>query len=194
MAVSRPRTLLAAFALALGLALAETARADAPAPVVVAEDEPALLAKAAYLSDRNALMTVLATWGTVNVVAGSGVLATATDDFARGFGIQAISWGAVNAIIAGISLAQSPSIAREREPEREWLRRRRFMRDAFWVNFALDVAYVTAGSIMWAAAMSRDPASRDRMVGGTGAGIAVQGAALFVFDALGALLSDSRLP
>lgn len=196
---------LALPALALGLALAGAAQADAadpaaaPAerpPVVLAEGlgAPARLAKSEYLADRNTLMTVLGAWGAVNIAGGSGMLATTGDDFVRGFGIQAITWGAVNAIIAGVSLAQSPSIAREVRSREDWLHRRHFLRDVFWVNFALDVVYITAGSIMWAAAMSQDAASRDRMVGGTGAGIAFQGAFLLLFDGLGAFVSNSRLP
>jgi hypothetical protein len=191
------RRALAGAALVLGLSLAGGARAEGERPPVVvvdSADAPARLAKSEYLSDRNALMAVLATWGAVNIGAGAGMLATTGDDFVRGFGIQAVAWGAVNAIIAGISLGQSPWIAREQHPREDWLHRRKFLRDVFWVNFALDVAYITAGSIMWAAAMSQDPASRDRLVGGTGAGIAVQGAALFLFDGVGAFVSNSRLP
>ena len=109
--------------------------------------------------------------------------------FARGFGVQAIAWGLINAAIAqgGQWLA---SRRRGDRPEsenddREAGRLRRLL----LVNTALDVLYVTGGLILALTLGAEDPGWK-----GHGWGIVVQGAFLFFFDLIHALMVPHGLP
>jgi carboxylesterase len=105
--------------------------------------------------------------------------------FLRGFGIQAIAWGLIDAAIAhgGQWLADTRRGDRpaSENDEREAGKLRRLL----LVNVVLDVFYVTAGLILARALGAQDPGWK-----GHGWGIVAQGVFLFVFD----LIHAQRVP
>jgi hypothetical protein len=100
--------------------------------------------------------------------------------FWRGFGLQALSWGAVDAIIAGVGrrsmlkrraeLANPADLASMRS---EMLKLRRLL----WLNTFLDVLYIGGGLRLNVTRGRHKPAWR-----GHGWGIVTQGIFLFLFD------------
>lgn len=118
-------------------------------------------------------MTVLAGWALGSVSAGA-VMVTSDDRQLRYAGVQNLAWGAVDGAIAGVALARA-------KPPEDPARERARLSRLFWINAALDIAYVTAGVVMMAA-------SSDDAWKGTGASIAAQGGFLFAFDTSGALI------
>jgi hypothetical protein len=139
-------------------------------------------------------------WGAVNVAQGLGVAipaltASTVDERAASYGVWTASWGAVNLALAIPWVARLP---RERarterwsrlsssELARELERARDDARSAgsfFALNTGLDVAYITAGSLLWY--MGERPESRSASLSGAGIAVLVQGAALLAFDAWG---------
>jgi esterase/lipase len=117
----------------------------------------------------------LLAWATLSVAVGLPLLALG-DAFWRGFGLQALAWGAIDGLIgyAGRRHARridvGPAAAADRRAEA------RFVRRLLWANAGLDVLYVAGGALLWAGAGS------DAWLAGTGAGIVVQGLFLLVFD------------
>jgi carboxylesterase len=128
---------------------------------------------------QDALTRRLLLWGTVSGAAGV-VLLIPGDAFWRGFGLQALAWGAIDAAIALLggraarkrqaTVAPGPETA-----QREGGRLRRLL----WINTGLDVLYVLAGLGLVYTQGVRNPA-----LAGTGWGIVVQGGFLFLFDLL----------
>lgn len=124
-------------------------------------------------------LSVLLGYGGASMAAGGGLLAV-DDSFARGLAIQQLAWGAINATIAGVGLLQLSRESKRDEPAAHWRKQRVRLRRILWVNAALDVLYVAAGLTVLSMAESR----RNQ---GTGAGIAIQGTGLLVFDTSAAL-------
>ncbi len=115
-------------------------------------------------------------WGAFSILAGIAFLLKGMD-FWRGFGIQALAWGLVDAIIAGFGLRGSlPKLftpvdldAADREAKK--------LRRILWVNTWLDVVYIAVGTAVY---LTRGQS--DAFFAGTGIGIIVQGGFLLVFD------------
>jgi hypothetical protein len=104
------------------------------------------------------------------------------------FGIQALAWGAVDALIALVGLwATQRRRAQLADPAapRRLAQEERTLRRLLWINTGLDVLYVAAGL-----AISLTLGSTDRRWQGHGWGIMVQGAFLFIFD----LVHAQRVP
>jgi len=96
------------------------------------------------------------------------------------FGRQTLAWGAVDGVIAGIG-----ALSRRRRGvlnEREVLGKARSLRNLLLANAVADVAYVTAGAVIWMRA--RNGATTVRLTGGDGLAILVQGGFLLVLDAV----------
>ena len=94
-----------------------------------------------------------------------------------------MGWGVIDALIAAFGLRGARTKADTPDahtPERQ-TRERTTLRRILWINFGLDVGYITGG-----AALTQD--KHDRFLRGVGWGIVVQGSFLFVFDLLHALL------
>lgn len=144
----------------------------------------------------------LLTWGAVNVVEGAGFLlptglsAPAQDrDRMLGYGASTMAWGAVNLALAipwVVRLGREQGrLARietldDRAIEREIERARDEARSGaafFALNTGLDVAYLTAGSLMLY--MGERAETRNAMLSGIGISVLVQGAALLAYDAWG---------
>lgn len=137
----------------------------------------------------DALSRRLLLWSALSVAAGA-VLMLSGDAFWRGFGLQALVWGVIDAAIAFFGRRSSekrrlatlggPSIV-EREA--------RNLRRLLWINTALDVLYVAAGFVLIYTIGRDDPFAR-----GNGWGIVVQGAFLFFFDLFHALAVPKEPP
>lgn len=100
--------------------------------------------------------------------------------FRRGFGAQAVGWGAIDALIAGIGLAGQRRERNAAAGEGELAARK--LRRLLWINAVLDVGYVAGGVWLARSKGGDDPGRR-----GQGWGIVMQGAFLFWFDLYHAL-------
>jgi hypothetical protein len=119
-------------------------------------------------------------WSVLSM-AGGALLWRRGTPFWRGFGIQALAWGAIDALIAAAGLAgQRPS--HDPSPAYDAPREARKLRRLLWFNAALDVGYMAGGAWLARTKGSANPAWR-----GHGWGIVLQGAFLFWFDLYHAL-------
>lgn len=121
-------------------------------------------------------------WSALSIAAGIGLLIFG-DPFWRGFGLQALVWGAIDAAIA---LFGQRAAARRRAggphgPE-ALAREARNLRRLLWINTGLDVLYVAGGIVLLYTLAVQNP-----FAAGNGWGIIVQGGFLFFFDLLHAL-------
>ena len=115
-------------------------------------------------------------WSAISVLIG-GVLLLVGTPFWRGFGVQAMLWGAIDAAIAAFGLRnttrQRAAVHDAASIEREARKLQRLL----WINTGLDVLYI-GGGILLALTAGRE----DLFLRGTGWGIVVQGGFLFLFD------------
>lgn len=114
-------------------------------------------------------------WAVVSVVVGAALWAWGAP-FWRGVGIQAASWGAVDAAIALYGLWRARRRRRGDTPEAAQ-REGRALRRLLLVNTGLDVLYIVAGLIVVLALAHGRPLWQ-----GHGWGVVLQGAFLFFFD------------
>ncbi len=141
-----------------------------------------------------ALSARLMQWANFSI--GGGVNAIRREDpFWKAFGAQCVGWGAINAGLAWFGLRRSrqkSADATEHTPERQTSERQSLAR-LLWINTGLDVIYVIGGLIL--AGAGRDAETdHARLRRGSGWGIVLQGAILFLFDLLHALrLSDIEM-
>lgn len=117
----------------------------------------------------------LLTWSVLSLLSGLYLWFTA-NEFGRGFGIQAILWGAVDAAIAVVGVRTAARRKSTADPMKEAL----FIRKVLWVNFGLDVLYILGG--FWVI-----QSYTELFWQGTGWGIVLQGTFLFFFDLIHAL-------
>ncbi|MEO1666369.1 MAG: hypothetical protein AAFU54_17165 [Chloroflexota bacterium] len=128
-------------------------------------------------------------WAVGNVIVGMW-LQQRRSKFLRGMGMQSISWGAINAMIAvggsGFSLLRWRSKENPLDEEIVQKEHRNLFR-ALWINAILDVFYVAGGVML---ALTRG--TRDRLMSGSGWGIVIQGTFLFVFDVIHAIVMSAE--
>ncbi len=110
---------------------------------------------------------------------GAGLALLAGGPFWRGFGLQAISWGAIDAVIAlaGLGLAGRRASLPDPDGPETVARETRNLTRLLWINTGLDVFYVLGGLVL-----ARTKGAADRGWRGHGWGIVVQGGFLFLFD------------
>jgi hypothetical protein len=126
------------------------------------------------------VLGILLAWGAGSILI-TPLALFRRDPFWRQFGVQAFTWGAIDAALAvfGRRSAARKAAQHERgelsaaDARREAAKFRRIL----LVNAGLDVLYIASG--LWTARRFRD--RRDRQ--GLGIGIAVQGVFLLVYDA-----------
>lgn len=131
-------------------------------------------------------------WSALSIAAGIGLLAFG-DPFWRGFGLQALVWGAIDAAIAFFG-QRSAARRRTKGPHgpEALAREARNLRRLLWVNTGLDVLYVAGGIVLLYTMAAQNP-----FAGGNGWGIIVQGGFLFLFDLLHAVAvphKEAELP
>jgi hypothetical protein len=122
----------------------------------------------------------LMAWSVMSMLGGS-LLWRWGSPFGRGFGIQALVWGAIDALIAAAGLLSQRPTGTALTPhtgERQATKLRRLL----WFNTLLDVGYVLGG--LW---LARTKGKTDAYWRGHGWGIVVQGKFLFWFDLYHAL-------
>lgn len=90
--------------------------------------------------------------------------------FAAGVGVQAIAWGVIDAVIAGLGLRGSNRGSADAD-----LRRARLTK-LLGINTLLDILYISAGVALWLIFPG------NRFISGNGFGVIIQGAFLFGFD------------
>ena len=117
----------------------------------------------------------LLVWSILSLLSGLYIW-FATNEFGRGFGIQLVAWGAVDAAIAFVGARTAARRKSTADPQNEAL----FIRKVLWINFGLDVFYILGG--FWVI-----QAYSESFWQGTGWGIVLQGAFLFLFDLIHAL-------
>ena len=117
----------------------------------------------------------LLSWGGLSILAGAAWL-LGTEPTWRGFGLQALAWGAIDALIAAFGLRGLESKLTAPLDLAEAARRAGWLRHVLMVNAGLDVLYILGGA--W---LSANP---DPYNAGMGWGILVQGAFLLLFDSL----------
>jgi len=132
-------------------------------------------------------------WGLASTVAG-GVLGIALRDEPEwfSFGLTTAAFGAIDAGLAvgmlDLAGSRRAAIARDRlgdltDPEailEASITRQRTSGQVFAFNLGLDVAYITAGLLMFFLGRAREPA--EGLLVGSGIGMISQGAFLFGFD------------
>lgn len=117
----------------------------------------------------------LLVWSILSLLSGLYIW-FATNEFGRGFGIQLAAWGAVDAVIAIVGAGTAARRKSTADPKKEAL----FIRKVLWINFGLDVLYILGG--FWVIQTYSESFWQ-----GTGWGIVLQGAFLFLFDLIHAL-------
>ena len=122
-------------------------------------------------------MALTTAWGLASVGWGASQLAGQPDPWQRGFAIQQVAWGAID---AGIGLWAWQDFERRRTTGED-LALKPWLHDLYVVNAALDLGYMAVGA--WLLAQP-DEAAR-----GHGAGLLVQGGWLALFDGANALLT-----
>lgn len=142
-----------------------------------------------FAYQRRALRPLLA-WGVGSTIAGTLLLPFA--GFWRQFGLQAASWGSIDAVLAIAgrrrALLKAEELATHAiEPEAAQREAAQFRR-VLLVNAGLDLLYIAAGLFT----ARRFRARPDRV--GLGVGIAVQGLFLLLFDTLLARDVEQRFP
>jgi hypothetical protein len=158
------------------------------------------------LEGRDARQTsgiVLLSWGAASAIGGGLGAVFARDDEAwLAAGIAAASFGLVNALLAlplldftgakRRALLQLPA-ADERTLQR--LREEQLVAELesgqfYAINFGLDVAYITAGALLFV--IGRQAASEPKWAQGAGLSVIVQGAFLLAFDLVSWLAANRR--
>jgi len=129
-------------------------------------------------------------WSVASIVLGGWLMRKDNAD-QRGFGQQAAAWGVIDAAIAlgGWFGSQRRSRAADAGSAEVQAKETRSLRRLLWINTGLDVLYMLGG-FLWA--RRADPQKRGWA--GHGWGVVVQGAFLFVFDLVHALLLKDRQP
>jgi hypothetical protein len=166
--------------LRLALALCLTAGRSLAAAPPDATTPEAGVARDAFISDRRGLMTVLAGWSLGSAATGTAMW-TSSEPLVRYAGIQNVAWGIIDGAIAGYALYTAGQDAHADEPLTHWTSERASLRRIFWINVALDLAYLSAGAALVGLG------TRDS-VRGSGAGVLAQGGFLLAFDTVGALV------
>jgi hypothetical protein len=131
-------------------------------------------------------MATLLGWGLVNTVAGvAGRLAT-DDRRMRGFWEMNAGWGLVNTALAALSLAGDHADPETHASLGASLEAAHDLSVIFWVNTGLDVAWMAIGGWLW----DRGHLKGDARTVGFGQSMVLQGAFLFGFDLVMALLEQ----
>jgi len=130
-------------------------------------------------------MPVLLGWAVASMAVG-GAWALSGRKWLRGFGLQFLAWGLIDGLIALFGLRSAQVNAQKYESGEtgaaEMEKQARNFEKVVWVNAGLDVVYVVFG--VWLTSRNE----KNELRHGTGWGIAVQGAFLFVWDVVLALL------
>jgi carboxylesterase len=124
----------------------------------------------------NLLTRRLILWAASSILAGLFLIVFG-NPFWQAFGVQAVAWGGIDALIGWFGLRKAkqnvgkPATNQKEEQESKKLRR------TLWINSALDVLYIVGGISIVLFLGSRAEFWR-----GTGWGVILQGTFLYIFD------------
>ncbi|MGB9597187.1 MAG: DUF6992 family protein [Candidatus Poribacteria bacterium] len=119
-------------------------------------------------------------WSGSSIVSGS-ILVFLENQFLKGFGIQAIIWGIIDAFIALIGKYNIRKKSSSLTSSEQLVKEAGKLRRVLLINTFLDIFYVAFGAVLAFV-------SKDLFWQGNGIGIVVQGAFLFFFDLIHKLL------
>lgn len=140
----------------------------------------------AYFENQRTMTAVLIGWAVGSITTG-WLWMGRTSKVLRGVGSQFVVWGAIDAVLGIIGLRNTQKDAANYYSKmlsvEEINRKAHGLRRLLWFNFGLDIIYMIVGR-----RMMRNENDLQR---GAGIGVFVQGAFLFVFDAL---FADSIKP
>ena len=122
------------------------------------------------------LLRRLVLWAVLSMLVGVGLIIFG-DPFWQGFGIQALAWGAVDGIIVWFGWQRVKNNLGVDASDQINTREARRIRKILWINTALDVLYIASGAVIIFTLGSTSAFWR-----GTGWGIIIQAAFLFIFD------------
>jgi hypothetical protein len=116
---------------------------------------------------------ILWRWGLVSVVVGA-VLTVLRNPLFRNLGIQSLTWGAIDALLA--FFGRRDALSKINSDLADPTEAARKLRTILLVNAALDVGYLATGTAMTITGTER-PARR-----GSGLGVIIQGLFLLIYD------------
>jgi carboxylesterase len=139
---------------------------------------------------RDMLSRRLLLWSALSIAAGALLVAFGASPWWRGFGLQALIWGGIDAAIAlfGQRSSWKRQAAGPHGPGALELEARK-LRCLLWINAGLDVLYVTGGAVLL-----RTLGMQSDFAAGNGWGIIVQAGFLFIFDLLHAITVPRSQP
>jgi hypothetical protein len=118
-------------------------------------------------------------WSLLSMIVGGFLSGRRQSPDQRGFGQQALGWGAIDALIALVGWAMARKRTADPSAQTEEAKRKetRNLRRLLWINSGLDLLYIAGGWLL-----TRRADSSGRGWRGHGWGIVVQGAFLLLFD------------
>ncbi|MBC8042868.1 MAG: hypothetical protein IAF08_05430 [Rhizobacter sp.] len=151
------------------------------------------------LRSQQTAMTVLGVWAGISLASGLALSLQQSNTELQYAGYQNIGWGAVNgaiAVFALVGISRDLALVGAAGGSEQLLLLKEFSEEQTFskillINTGLDVAYMTAGGLLMYAA--RNGLQQGEKLYGTGAGILLQGAFLFVFDLVQVILSGNRI-
>jgi len=134
-------------------------------------------------------MTALTVWAGANMLAGAIGWPLAEEEQWQAFHSMNLAWGAVNLAIALPSLVRNLNADPATMSFADTLKAEEDMKAILLLNAGLDVAYLTAGALLW----ERGDFGNDDVLTGIGQSLIIQGAFLLVFDIVMAVVtSDAK--
>lgn len=134
---------------------------------------------------QRAISRRLLKWGIFSVVSGFAMLKPG--GFWRGVGVQFISWGVIDALIAVFGqLGSQQRLKKLDDPDNPVVveQETQNLRNLLWFNAGLDVLYILGGWI-W---VRRGEKKQSPFVSGNGWGVIAQAIFLLIFDAVQAMM------
>jgi hypothetical protein len=138
-------------------------------------------------------MWILGAWAGLSIVAGTALAIQKSNEPLRYQAFQHVGWGTVNAAIAGFALygiSSQLAAAGDATLLSELIEENKFSK-ILLVNVGLDVGYMAVGSVLMYG--SRNGLKSSDKFFGSGAGVLIQGAFLFIYDILQIFWSSERL-
>ncbi|MFZ5444612.1 MAG: DUF6992 family protein [Myxococcota bacterium] len=130
-------------------------------------------------------MFTLGGWAVANLGVGAVGFALERDERLRFFHLGNLAWNVVNLGLAAVGLAHSYRAPAATLDAKELLLGSEREEKVFFINAALDVAYLATAAFLW----QRGDATADARLVGLGQALLVQGGFLLVFDTVMGLLN-----
>jgi hypothetical protein len=136
-------------------------------------------------------MLVLGSWAVGNIIwGGVGWAGSKTDGSHKYFHQMNFAWGAVNGLLAGISLAGSKKLNRTMSFS-ESVKAQRNTEKLYLINAGLDVAYIGTGA--WLVQKSKTSGAKNpAQLEGFGNSLMIQGGFLLLFDGIMYAIHNKR--